>query len=126
MKLWYTGFEGIMPYKDPDERKRYHRQYHKKYYQAHKQRFKTDSVNRRKRIKEAIYAFKIAKGCRICGYNRCASALGFHHRDGDKKFSISRAVARGWGEARIYDEIAKCDVLCANCHHECHFCGADT
>src|SRR5690606_5591852 len=44
--------------------------------------------------------------------------LDFDHLPGvDKKFEISRAVnasTRSW--ARIEKEIAKCEVVCANCH----------
>ncbi|HLZ25718.1 MAG TPA: hypothetical protein VKV73_00170 [Chloroflexota bacterium] len=51
----------------------------------------------------------------------CAQAdpvvLEFHHRDPSAKVSnISNLVARMASAARIDAEIAKCEVLCANCH----------
>lgn len=41
--------------------------------------------------------------------------LQFHHL-GNKKASVSALVAGGASWARIEAEIAKCEVLCANCH----------
>lgn len=45
----------------------------------------------------------------------------FHHRDPrEKEITISEAMRRSFGRARILAEIAKCDVLCANCHVKLH------
>src|SRR3990167_1076458 len=51
-----------------------------------------------------------------CGESdsRC---LDFHHRDpATKEFTIRNGVNRGI--TRMLAEIAKCDVLCANCHRK--------
>ncbi len=54
-------------------------------------------------------------GCVDCGYNAHPSALEFDHLPGAiKSFTIS---GRTLGNAdRIRAEIAKCEVVCANCH----------
>ena len=40
--------------------------------------------------------------------------LEFDHR-GDKSFNIAKGLRdRGWDD--LLEEIAKCDVVCANCH----------
>ena len=63
-----------------------------------------------------------AKGykCEICGYDRCAEALEFHHlNESDKDFGLSeRGHARSW--KRVEKEFKKCVLLCANCHREVH------
>lgn len=67
--------------------------------------------------------FKEQKTTLAC--NRCAenhpACLQFHHKDpGEKTVNLGRAVARGWGPARILEEMAKCEILCANCHAKEH------
>ncbi len=44
----------------------------------------------------------------------------FHHLDAEKKdFAISHdGITRKW--AKIVAELAKCVLLCANCHRETH------
>ena len=71
----------------------------------------------RRRVKRRLIA-EAGGSCRLCGYDRCAAALQFHHVDpGQKEFAISReGVTRSLAEARA--EAAKCILLCANCHAE--------
>ena len=58
--------------------------------------------------------------CKSCNENHI-SCLDFHHRDpNEKDMSIADAV-RKWGRKRILAEIAKCDVLCRNCHAKFHW-----
>lgn len=62
---------------------------------------------------------KVRQGCKRCGYNSCAEALDYHHRDpDDKEDLISQMVDKCRAWPRLLAEIAKCDVLCANCHRE--------
>lgn len=61
--------------------------------------------------------------CKVCGYDRCEAALVFHHRaEEDKEFSF--AGSSGWCRSyeRLKKELDKCDLLCANCHLELHYC----
>jgi 5-methylcytosine-specific restriction endonuclease McrA len=56
--------------------------------------------------------------CKICGYDRYSGALHFHHLDpAAKKFAISRKGFT-WSLARMRAEVAKCVLLCSNCHAE--------
>ena len=56
--------------------------------------------------------------CQLCGYDRCAGALHFHHVDpATKEFALSRGgVTRSIADARR--EAEKCVLLCSNCHAE--------
>ncbi len=59
--------------------------------------------------------------CQICGYDRCESALHFHHLDPNEKdfgFAQIRASIKAW--ATIVEELRKCVLLCGNCHAEVH------
>ena len=54
-------------------------------------------------------------GCIVCGYNKTPSAMDFHHLgDKDRNVSSCKSVKQ------LQEEIAKCVVLCANCHRELH------
>ncbi len=57
------------------------------------------------------------KPCADCGGTFHFSAMDFDHRPNTKKLKeISRAIHLGWSWERIEKEIAKCDIVCANCH----------
>ena len=75
---------------------------------------------RRWEIKLKSINYKGGK-CEKCGYNKCPTALEFHHIDPiNKEFSISHLPhTRSW--ARTNKEIDKCKLLCANCHREEEF-----
>jgi hypothetical protein len=58
--------------------------------------------------------------CKKCGENRWY-CLEFHHRDPkEKEAQISYIIDR-WSQKRILAEMAKCDILCANCHKAFHW-----
>jgi hypothetical protein len=59
--------------------------------------------------------------CQVCGYDKCPTALEFHHLNPEEKsFSIGgNAKFKRWKQ--IQEEIKKCDLLCANCHREAEF-----
>jgi NUMOD4 motif len=55
--------------------------------------------------------------CADCGKRYPSYVMDFDHRDGrSKSFGIGNSRARS--VQRFRDEIAKCDVVCANCHRE--------
>ena len=72
---------------------------------------------RRRKVKELLVA-EAGGACMLCGYSRYVGALQFHHVDPSaKSFSLSeRGLARSLEKARA--EVAKCVLLCANCHAE--------
>lgn len=62
-----------------------------------------------------LRTIKVEMGCLRCGFDECPEALEFHHRDGEVKlFNLGARLDASW--SKIEAEIAKCDVLCANCH----------
>jgi hypothetical protein len=58
-------------------------------------------------------------GCVKCGETDPA-CLDFHHRNGKADKLGDIATIRRFGKERILAEIAKCDVLCTNCHRKLH------
>jgi transposase len=72
---------------------------------------------RRRRVKE-ILVREAGGSCRLCGYDRYAGALQFHHVDPASK---SFGIASGGNTPaldKVRAEAAKCVLLCANCHAE--------
>lgn len=74
---------------------------------------------RREKIKQMAINYKGNKCC-ICGYDKCNSALEFHHINSEEKeFGIaSNGYTRSWEQ--IQEELNKCILVCANCHREIH------
>jgi formate-dependent nitrite reductase cytochrome c552 subunit len=55
--------------------------------------------------------------CADCGGRYPFAAMDFDHRDPTtKQFTVSRMHIQRTTEEEIFAEVAKCDVVCANCH----------
>lgn len=81
---------------------------------------------RKKSLKKMLINYKGGK-CQNCGYNNCDNAMHFHHRNPEEKeFGIARARLDGvdFTVDKIFAEVDKCDLLCANCHAELHYADA--
>jgi len=74
---------------------------------------------RRKDIKRMSIEYK-GGACQLRGYNKCESALVFHHTEPEAKdFGVSaKGYTRSWG--KVKGELDKCLLLCSNCHAEIH------
>lgn len=73
---------------------------------------------RRKKLKDMSIEYK-GGCCNSCGYNKCTSALEFHHTDPEKKdFALSNGKTISW--EKMKNELDKCVMLCSNCHREEH------
>lgn len=80
----------------------------------------SENVQRRRYlIKEKAVEYKGGK-CEICGYDKCISALEFHHLNPTQKdFGIGQnGYSNKW--EIIKKELDKCIMVCANCHREIH------
>ncbi len=107
-----------MPYKDPEKR----RSASASYYQSHKKicvkRVLENNAKIRKRSRDLIEAAK-AKPCADCGKVYPSYVMDFDHLPGfEKRFELGRAVRGTYSIKSIEEEIAKCEVVCANCHRE--------
>lgn len=72
--------------------------------------------NQRYRVtaREYVLAYLLTHPCSICGETD-PRVLEFHH-EGDKESEVSRLMGRGASLDALRAEIAKCSVVCANCH----------
>ncbi|AXH70438.1 HNH endonuclease [Gordonia phage Daredevil] len=62
-----------------------------------------------------VRAFKASHSCVDCGL-RDRVVMEFDHVRGEKLGDLSRMANDGFGVEKILAEIAKCDLVCANCH----------
>jgi len=109
-----------MPYKDPEVRKAYHKAKSRKHYEANREELITKAVNKKKKLREEWKVFKGTLKCSKCGFAHPA-ALDFHHKDPSKKEgNLHRLISNGQA-TKARNEIAKCIVLCANCHRVYHY-----
>lgn len=75
------------------------------------------SKGHRLRNQKYVNKIKLDNGCIQCGYNDNAVALQFDHIDRSRKaIAVSTLVNKGMSIELIDIEVAKCQVLCANCH----------
>jgi hypothetical protein len=70
----------------------------------------------RERTIAEVRAIKLARGCADCGYRGHWIALDFDHRPGEQKLGGVSRITKDDCRQKALDEIAKCDVVCANCH----------
>lgn len=71
-------------------------------------------------VAQWLREYKKTRRCEKCGFADFR-ALEFHHRDPSlKEFEISNGM-RGFSRERLMAEIAKCALLCANCHRIEHY-----
>jgi hypothetical protein len=76
-----------------------------------------EGVARRRRKVKAILVADAGGSCCICGYDRHAGALEFHHVDrANKRLEISQSGALSLATLRA--EARKCVLVCSNCHAE--------
>jgi hypothetical protein len=66
------------------------------------------------RLRRVRSGLKIMLGCVDCGFNAHPDALQFDHvcASGEKQCDVSKAKSFN----RLACEVAKCEVVCANCH----------
>jgi hypothetical protein len=113
-----------VPYRDKEDKRRHNRRYSPGYYQANKNKIKERAKHRRRELRKWFDEYRRECSCKSCGLSGADMpwALEFHHRNpAEKEEVVSWLVAQGYGKERILREIAKCDVICANCHRKHHW-----
>ena len=105
-----------MPYKDPEKR----RECRRRWYHNNKESEKRHVKRRKEQIKKWFELYKKNLFCSRCGETHPAT-LEFHHNKENKEMNVSEMIYNGYSIQRINKEVAKCVVLCANCHRKEHY-----
>lgn len=93
------------------------RAYSAQYWRENKEELTRKQQNRMAERYAKIAEIKEASPCKDCGNKFPAICMDFDHLDGSAKVAdVSKMVndKRPWAE--VFAEIAKCDLVCANCH----------
>lgn len=93
-----------------------HRAYVKQHYDENKPYYKNKARARTRQIREWLDDRK-RQPCADCKQTFNPWQMDFDHKF-DKKFDLGQACVLGLSFERIQDEVAKCDVVCANCHRQ--------
>lgn len=100
-----------MPYKDVEKRK----EYAASHYESKKSSYQ-DAKKRARQVKlEYVNSIKEQNHCTDCGKHYHYCQMQFDHIGDDKVDAVSRLIRSG-SLVSIKLEIAKCELVCANCH----------
>ena len=100
-----------MGYSDPNKTK--------EWYDANREKIREQTNQRlralRTRNREYVWEIKANNPCVDCGASYHPCVMDFDHIAEDKSADVSRLV-RSSSLERIKEEIAKCELVCSNCH----------
>jgi hypothetical protein len=104
-----------MPFKNIEDRREYANRWSKE------NRHRTRRYAKQQYDKNRLFLRELKKGmtCTQCPENHWA-CLDFHHPNDNKERGVAQLVGGGYSKERIFLEIAKCVVLCSNCHRKIH------
>ena len=86
-------------------------------YERNKAQIIQRQKERRQRIVEWIIGLKKDQPCTDCGQVYHFAAMHYDHLPGATKLGTIREMAYRYADKqKILDEIAKCELVCSNCH----------
>lgn len=102
-----------MPYKDPEKDKERKRLYHLK----NKEIVRNRSRVRKLEARVLVSLLKESKPCADCNKFWPYYVMQYDHKDHkNKEFEISKWFTHSLNRDKLFKEIEKCDLVCANCH----------
>jgi pterin-4a-carbinolamine dehydratase len=84
--------------------------------QAAKEASRGTAIWRRAKFRHFIESIKEAAACADCHHHYPACAMDFDHVHGNKVSTIGRMIILNYSFDELVDEIAKCEIVCSNCH----------
>lgn len=104
-------------YKNKEDQKAYARKHYEENKEAYKARAKAHDKIKQQQIRDHIIAEK-SKPCMDCGVSYPSYVMDFDHVRGTKSGNVSAFRSTSWSLERVKLEIAKCEIVCSNCHRE--------
>ncbi len=102
-----------MAWKDPEKQ----REAIRKHYRANRQYYIDKAYRKRDAVRQWVYELKNKTPCTDCKVQYPYYVTDFDHvaAKGDKSNIVSKLINNG-GFKKVQEEIAKCELVCANCH----------
>lgn len=104
-----------MPYKDPVQQKQAQAAWYQNNKGITRRRARIRNDAHRAALRELVCGLKSAP-CADCNSSFPPKAMDFDHVRGNKIANVSILVKDSARATAVLDEIAKCDLVCANCH----------
>ena len=105
-------YNGGMPYKDAEKQ----RQAQHESYLRNKDKVHRAAVGARLVLRDEIRALKERTPCADCKLLFPHYVTDYDHREGVEKVYVISKIIFWHGRAKVMEEIAKCDLVCSNCH----------
>ena len=100
-----------MPYKDRQKQKEAQRRSYLKNIEKNKEKNKTYREN----VRDYLRKQKESNPCMDCGIKYPYYIMEYDHTEDNKVKSVSWLASSGT-MSQVIEEIAKCDLVCSNCH----------
>ncbi len=102
-----------MAWKDPEKQ----REAIRKHYYANKQYYLDKAYKKRDTLRKFVYDLKNNTPCKDCGVQYPHYVTDYDHIEakGIKLSTVSKLINSG-STKQIEEEIAKCELVCSNCH----------
>lgn len=94
-----------------------HNERQKAHYRKSPASIQESAIRRKNRLREVSREGR-EKPCSDCGKRYPFYVMDYDHVRGEKSFGIATVRRCTYTEERLLEEIAKCDVVCSNCHRE--------
>lgn len=106
-----------MPHKDPETRRNYQREYQRKWMANPENRAQQRSSVRRRQAEVAAQVEELKKApCTDCGNRYDPVCMDWDHLpQHEKRGNVSEMLTTHSAPA-VFAEIAKCELVCSNCH----------
>lgn len=105
-----------MGYKNPEDQKKFHKEWYKRNRARLIEKAGRNNTLYKQRNREFIWDLKRNGNCLDCKGRFPPEAMDFDHTSDNKLKTIARMVSEAVSLKRIKEEIAKCDLVCSNCH----------
>jgi hypothetical protein len=102
---------------ETEKRKQQKRDGARKSYLKYKVRRQLEAKKQRSEMRAYVQSLKTAP-CTDCNTRYPFYVMDFDHRNESEKSGVISRIYQQGSWARLHEELAKCDLVCANCHRE--------